>query len=73
MVSDKVKNGSNDFCRYGYNELNASEPMTKPRKGNRRCQKWIVTVVSTTKCTGNLITGYTASGVKLAGHVSRLF
>jgi len=25
------------------------------------------------KCTGNLITGYTASGVKLARHVFRLY
>jgi len=46
VVSDKVKNGSNDFCRYEYNELNASEPMMKPRKGKRRCQKWVVTFVS---------------------------
>jgi len=25
VVSDKAKNGSNDFCRYEYNELNMYE------------------------------------------------
>jgi len=47
--------------------------MTKPRKRKRRCQKWVVTFVSMTKCIGHLITGYTVSGVKLATHNHRLY
>jgi hypothetical protein len=66
------KNGENDFRRCEYVELNESEPMMKPRKGDRRCQKQTATWVTATECTGNLITGYTASGVKLARQVFRL-
>jgi hypothetical protein len=66
------KSGNDDFCRCEYRELNASEPMKKPRKGKRRCQKQIATSVTATECTGNLIIGYAASGVKLARQVFRL-
>ena len=71
-MSDKEKR-EQDFCRCEYNELNESEPMMKPRKSKRRCQKWVVTFVSMTECVGNLITEHMASGVKLAGQVFRLF
>jgi hypothetical protein len=37
------KSGNYDFCRCEYSELNASESMMKPRKGNRWCQKQIAT------------------------------
>ena len=37
------KSGNNDSRRCEYNELNASEPMKRSRKGKRRCQKQMST------------------------------
>jgi hypothetical protein len=70
VVNDKEKREGR-FPQVRIHELNASEPMMKPRKGKRRCQKQTATWVTATECTGNLIIGYTASGVKLARHVFR--
>ena len=71
VVSDKEKRKDNNR-RCEYIELNASEPMLKFRKSNRRCQNQASTPASETECTGYLITGYAASGIKLARQVFRL-
>ena len=62
-------------------ELNESEPMMKPRKGNRSYQKQAVTfVLAKGSCfskdvinvSDDLISGYMITGVKLARTVHRL-
>ena len=59
------KNGNNDFRRYvsqSWTQVNQWWSLVR----QVRCQKQVVTFVPATKCNGYLITGYMASGVKLA-------
>ena len=60
--------GNHDMWMFDYfiKELNASELMMKPRKEINDVKSRYFTFIPATECNGYLITGYMASGVKLA-------